>query len=1363
MKNCDCHSEIPRDGSGQLTRFLTALDPSYAKIDGRSLTDLLNFAKKYAEIIRFYKLQTDDCDEDKTWQKFFSSDFSVLAASVSEFDILATQKNYIEIRDKFDAAKTIENFKELLKPIVEICQTLDAWLNKSNPDFPLHNDIVLAIKSTLHNQVINAFILDKSAMLVNNGVDLGLEFNPKNDTIWDLENANIIIKPELFAGASLPDQLFKASLEVDTIFNACFGVISQIVGKADEYLMFSLEQYPKHQPHMALFIAFLQLFKLAQEQLNGLTEKHLNYYYRDILHLKEKPAQPDQINLIFELAKGVDLFPLEKYAQLSAGKDDLNIEQIYETDSQLVINKAKIKDIKNLFILKNEEEPNKLKFYARPVANSADGFGLALKETDKKWNPFGVDAVKKQSSCGDIINLKATNYAQVGFAIASPQLLLEGGNRKIELRINGLSQLLNNKSEAIKILLSAEKGWLEITKISKDISKYFINNKFSSDFGTEYLLDDNNTLHIFLPIQEKAIVNYDPKIHGEFTFNSSRPVLQILLNNDAEIDSNILEKVSIDNFSLKVIVGSINTNSEQPANFDGVRKLVLQNNEIDIKSETFTPFGVYPTLGNALYIGSGEVFNKQVSELSVNMDWLSRTQYVLDRTFGLSILKNRSFTTLQGDNEGYFSHFSIKNNVLNKNESAFPSQRIENIDVVEKYMSSETDHGFLRMALIEEQPIIIGSFGNDDAPLSFASVNTDTLERRFLNGVDSQSKGVSLSYRSEIVSLDENLDQFFHIYPFGTAEITKNRIKNKRNGLIEETDESGNPIISLPKFSLLPNFKFAQNLERSVNQSVNQYSGSVWQEGNLYIGIEDLVPPQNLSVLFQIAEGTGLDDDKDLSKINWSYLSNNQWKPLPAANIISDTTYGLQTTGIILFDIPKNISTNNTLITNGLHWLAATVDEGSHRMPYLISVVAQAVSATFKNQGNAETHFQKPLAANTISKIVPKPAEVKKVEQPFETFNGVPTEIGKEYWTRVSERLRHKDRAVTVSDYEKLVLEYFPLVFKVKAITHTDPNCLCREPEIKRTRAEEIKKRENGDNIIVTTSKCCGPQVAPGHVLIIPIENLRNRNTINILQPKTSRRIILEIEQFLQKRSSPFVKVHARNPIYEQVLTAFRVQFKSGVDKGYHLTLLNEEIKKYLTPWVYDEFVDITFGAQIYASNVINFIEERPYVDFITDFMLFVIKCDCCKTAKTIPTEEEKNENFEAKDIWQFIRDESEDLEELKTRIDASQPNYDKYEKSLIKEIGNWFETNFNDDFEEPDVVMGTLIEPSSPRSLLVSVENHVIMLYEEDPILTPCEKKTLGYTPKPLQPVGETKIPAVAEKLPIKTADKIKVKKPNK
>ena len=51
--------------------------------------------------------------------------------------------------------------------------------------------------------------------------------------------------------------------------------------------------------------------------------------------------------------------------------------------------------------------------------------------------------------------------------------------------------------------------------------------------------------------------------------------------------------------------------------------------------------------------------------------------------------------------------------------------------------------------------------------------------------------------------------------------------------------------------------------------------------------------------------------------------------------------------------------------------------------------------------------------------------------------------------------------------------------------------------------------------------------------------------------------------------------------------------------------MLQDEIMRFLSPWAYDQSSDIQFGGSIYKSTLIDFIEERYYVDFITDVKMF--------------------------------------------------------------------------------------------------------------------------------------------------------------
>ena len=103
------------------------------------------------------------------------------------------------------------------------------------------------------------------------------------------------------------------------------------------------------QPHYALFLAFTWLFRVLQKDINSLTERHLDHYYKEILQLDTKPAKADSVHLLFEIAKNVDQHLLKKGTLLKAGKDDGGKELFYALDQDLVLNKASVAELKTVF------------------------------------------------------------------------------------------------------------------------------------------------------------------------------------------------------------------------------------------------------------------------------------------------------------------------------------------------------------------------------------------------------------------------------------------------------------------------------------------------------------------------------------------------------------------------------------------------------------------------------------------------------------------------------------------------------------------------------------------------------------------------------------------------------------------------------------------------------------------------------------------------------------------------------------------------------------------------------------------------------------------------------------------------------
>ncbi|MBI3238589.1 MAG: hypothetical protein HYZ43_07100, partial [Flavobacteriia bacterium] len=103
------------------------------------------------------------------------------------------------------------------------------------------------------------------------------------------------------------------------------------------------------RPHLALFVTFLQLLGTVQQQMNGMTKRHLDYFYRKVLGLSERKPVPDVVNVIIDLADDVQDFLFEKGMLLSAGRDSLGQELVYQLDADTMINRAQLTEIRNVY------------------------------------------------------------------------------------------------------------------------------------------------------------------------------------------------------------------------------------------------------------------------------------------------------------------------------------------------------------------------------------------------------------------------------------------------------------------------------------------------------------------------------------------------------------------------------------------------------------------------------------------------------------------------------------------------------------------------------------------------------------------------------------------------------------------------------------------------------------------------------------------------------------------------------------------------------------------------------------------------------------------------------------------------------
>ncbi len=920
------------------------------------------------------------------------------------------------------------------------------------------------------------------------------------------------------------------------------------------------------QPHMSLFMAFLNLFGKVQGQLNQMTRRHLDFYFQDVLKLKRKPAQEDKVHILLECAKNVDKFKLDKYSLLSAGEDNLGNELRYRTDREIVVTPAYVDSLKSIFV----DFDNEARTYASDATNSADGLGKAFSEPGQKWNAFG------ESQAGKKDTQKTMYEASHGFVISSPILLLNEGIRTVRITLEFSNPESYDRKKLklddlkLEAFFSGLDGWSE----AKDVLVL----KEDSD--------QQMVLEVKLGVDDESIIPLGQD--SDESFNTKWPMIKLQCKKDSQqfayeyLMSLKLKKVLI------------------KASVEGLRNVMLQNDQSTLSPDKpFQPFGTTPSLGSTFYIGSTETFSKKLDELKLNIEWHEMPDSDLGQYYGAYVpdsvaLNNDSFQakvfSLSNKSwkeaENKIQLFN-SNDASSKRQIVFETGHAHLVKVHSEILtdalksarySNDTQFGFLKLELTNPSNSF-KAFGHRQYPDAYAQAILKKSQNQSAELPNSPYtptiKSFSIDYEaSQEIFLDSSENRaypfkFFHTEPFGYEE-------------------------------------------KSLDGSVSLFPIQDY-EGNLFIGIKELNPPQDLSCLFQVAEGSS-DPSMSLKEkdIEWSYLSDEGWKSLSDRGKLFDSTGGLLTSGIITFQIPSDASDTHSLMPIGYHWLRSSIKKDSGGVARFIDVRAQAVTATFVNNNNDPLHLSKPLAAGKIKELIEKPAAIKSVQQPYASFNGKMEEQSNAFDTRVSERLRHKNRSVSIWDYERIVLEKFPSIYQVRCINHTS-----RDSEF-----------------------------VPGSVTLVVIPNLRNLNATNTLEPKVSAHILNEIKEYLVERTSPFVNIEVINPEYQQLLLDFKVGFHPEYDAGFYSQQLNEEIKRFLSPWAYDEGEDIFFGGKTFKSVVLTFVEQRPYVNFVNDFQMFHNITESSGIGNMII-----GRDFGISDEWGIVREDLEVAEATSSRV----------------------------------------------------------------------------------------------------------------
>jgi len=595
-----------------------------------------------------------------------------------------------------------------------------------------------------------------------------------------------------------------------------------------------------------------------------------------------------------------------------------------------------------------------------------------------------------------------------------------------------------------------------------------------------------------------------------------------------------------------MLAGLSLTQAVVTARVSGLSEPILHGGGFPLDAkEPFTPFGSAPSGGEIFSLTHRELAGKHIDTLTLEIDWKGlpadlATAYRAYVTTGVwDAVSNTDFTVTCLRREGPrvetvatgMPLFTVENGTLQTRHS------LEIRGFTTRPVPPLPDHApsdpkaWPRCYQLElEAP----GFGHDRfgevIEKTVAGTPAGELPPHVPNPYTPEVKRIGLGYRARGTwggrESTPTAERLFALHPFGLAEVAP----------------------EVEKAALVP-----------------EMEGS----GYLYIGLEDSVPGERLSLLVQMVEGSG-NPDKPADAPTWDYMCADRWERLAESGMIGDTTGGLLSTGLLRLEIPSKASIGGLLMPGNRAWLRARVTGARDAFSRILAIDAQAVRATFSDRGNDPERLTRPLPAGTIQAMVDAPAGLGEVRQPYSSFGARVAENADHFAVRVSERLRHKQRALTAHDIERLVLARFPEIYKAKCLDQTLAD---RDP-------------------------------SAGSVRVVVVPDIAERAPFFPLEPKAPLATLARIRDALSELIPPTMTVTVHNPRYEQIRYRVVVTLNPSCDAGYFLHRLGEDLKRFLSPWAYVAGADIPFCSRLSNATLVHYIEKLDYVDHIDRLVL---------------------------------------------------------------------------------------------------------------------------------------------------------------
>lgn len=401
--------------------------------------------------------------------------------------------------------------------------------------------------------------------------------------------------------------------------------------------------------------------------------------------------------------------------------------------------------------------------------------------------------------------------------------------------------------------------------------------------------------------------------------------------------------------------------------------------------------------------------------------------------------------------------------------------------------------------------------------------------------------------------------------------------------------------------SLQPEQKEPETTEKYEDKNLFSLSSSLdMGENHLQIGLAGVTKPCVVSLYFKI---NSIVLHGHYSP-RWYYVSkDNIWTKM-GEKVIRDTTNNFRQSGCVTLSIDNEVIDSNNkqeCLPHEKIWLKLNFKKmnSADDMDYedmdidgrdkecqrenktdmerfnfsaIEEVRSQGLEVEYSAESIGLLSYGTVLKAGSIKSLVTNIDGIKKIEQPYDGAMGRADEDEGQFRARVSERLRHKGKAWTGWDYERLILENFPQISAAKYLP-------CRNM--------------NG-------------KFQPGHTYILLAPNPQIIEQVNPLRPNMSWDLLYDIYQCVKNHATTFAQqeFHVMELQYEELRVKCTVRLKKGlIDADYYSSLIKQELTKFIAPWS-DNSQIVEFSRGVKPNDILYFIENLEYVDYVEEFRL---------------------------------------------------------------------------------------------------------------------------------------------------------------